>query len=811
MQTLLQDLRYGLRMLRRSPGFTAAAILTLALGIGANTAIFSAVNGVLLRQLPFRDASRLTWVWCTRVDRAKAPFSIADFLDYREQNRGFEFLSAFAPWRPNLTGQGKPEQFTAIRISADVFQRLGVRARIGRALQPEDDAPQAQNVVVLTDAVWRTRFAADPAIIGAPLDLDGTSYTVVGVLPPNFFFPFRDAQFAAPLSPWSDPRRADRGNRFMDAIGRLKAGVTPTMAAADLVAIAQRLRTQYPSTNQKNIGVRVIPYAEELTANIRAGLWVLMGAVGLVLLIASSNLASLLLARAAGRQKEIAIRTALGASRQRLLLQLITENISLGAAGATLGFLLAWRSLPYLMRLSPPDIPRTGDISIDGWVVLFTVAISLVVSMLVAIVPALQATSIGSSGGLVGARVQGRMGGRVLHRALVVAQIGIGFVLLIGAGLLMKSLARLQAVNPGFDADHVLAIRLSLPKSGYSTHDRIEAFYERVRERLIAIPEIRSAGVVTIIPLSGPWATADFTIAGRPPKNESETPSAQYRLISPGYFTTMKVPLLSGRDFAESDRMSSRPVAIVSAALADRFWPKGGAVGSHIQVRFGSEKPPEAEIIGIVGNVKQLSLDAEATWDIYVPLRQAPASTLPYLAANMNWVARTATDPGAVATAFHRVVSDVDPEVATTSVRNMSEYLAGSVAVRNTNLALIEIFAVAALVLAAVGLYGVIAYSVTRRTREIGIRLALGAQPRNLRRLVFREGLALFGFGSALGLALAVPLVRLLSSQLFAVQPYDPIVAATVLAILLVTTMSASYFPARRATRIDPMIALRSE
>jgi len=809
---LLQDLRYGARMLLKAPGFTAVAVLVLALGIGGNTAIFSLVNSILLRQLPFRQPEQLVWVSARRPDPGKYSFTLPDFIDYRDQNQSLAGIAAYANWSANLTDRGDPERLQGLRISANAFQMLGVESVAGRALLPADDTPGQERVVVLSYGLWQRRFGAEPQVVGRRLTLNGVSYTVVGVLPPQFFFPIREAELAIPLAPDADPWRGVRTSvNFLRALARLKPGVTREQAEADLTAVAQRLRQQYPVANAQKLGVALSPLHEEVVANFRLALWVLLGAVGVVLLMTCANLANLALARAAARHREMAIRAALGATRRRLIQQLVTESLLLALLGGGVGLLLAFYGIDLLLALSPASLPRAAEVGVDFRVLGFTLALALLAGVIFGLAPAWQATRVSLNEGLKksghgagGARPDG------VRSLLVVSEIALSLVLLVGAGLLVKSFHRLQAVNPGFEAGNVLAVRLSLPKAQYPNRAAATAFYEKLRPRLESLPGVETVGVVSALPLSGVLASIPFTIEGRAAAPD-EALRADYRLVSTDYFRALRIPLIAGRELDERDTAQTTSVAVISQDLARRYWPQGSPLGARMRIDDNDQGPRLVEIVGVVGDVKHLSLDGEPAPHIYLPARQTHEDAVVWLTNNQYWLLRTAVDPLTLSAAVRREIQAVDREVPASSIRTMEQYLAASVAPRRFNLWLLTVFAGAALVLAGTGLYGVISCGVAQRRREIGIRMALGAQAGDVLKLVIGQGLALSGVGVALGLVAALALTRVMKSLLFGVSATDPLTFMAIALLLMFVALLACYLPARRATKVDPMTALRSE
>jgi putative ABC transport system permease protein len=811
-ETLFQDLRYGLRILSKNIGFTLTAVLALAIGIGANTAIFSLVNTILLRPLAFKDPDQLVWIWSRRVDRDKAFFSIADFSDHRDQNQTLETMAAIDPsWGVNLTDRGEPERFQGVRISAEAFQMLGVDAAVGRTLMPEDSKPGSSRVVVLSYGLWQRRFGSDRNLIGNTLTLNDNSYTVVGVLPQNFIIPNAETDVVSPLVLETDPRRADRDNNFLRALARLKPGFTPQQAQSDLDSITTNLRQQYPLTNAKKVGPKVLPLQEELVGSYNLALLMILGAVVLVLLITCSNLANLMLVRASARRKEMAIRSAMGASRMRLVRQLLTESSILALLGGTLGLLLAMWGVKFLVALSPANLPRAGEVSIDIRVLAFTLAISVLAALIFALVPALQTSKIGLNETLKagGRSSTGSLGNRT-RSLLVISEVALSLVLLIGAGLLVKSFQRIQEVNPGLDTDNLLLARLSLPQSSYKDRESMKVFYEKIESRIKVLPGVQSVGLASVLPLSAMNARSDFSIVGRPVVSLTEVPGAQNRWVSAGYFSTMKIPILEGREFTQYDTARSQDVVVIDEALARRYWPNESPVGAHI--KFENEPTPrELEVVGVVGNVKHFGLDEEPLATLYAPFYQMPENLVPVWASRINLVTRTSSDPMTLSAAIRREVQDVDKNVPASNVRTMGQFLSASVAPRRFNLLLLTVFAAAALLLTTSGIYAVISYSVVQRTQEIGLRMALGAQRSDVLKVVVGQGLKLVLIGVVTGLAGAFAFSRLISSLLFGVSSVDPITFAVMPVLLIGVALLASYNPARRATKIDPVIALRAE
>jgi len=811
IEELLQDLRYSVRVLRRQPGFTLTVVITLALGIGANTAIFSVVNVVLLRELPLKNPEEVMWVWSTRTDRDKAPFTLPDFLDYRDQNQSVEQIAAFCNVGLNLTGSEKTERLQAMRVSANLFDLLGVDASAGRLFVQEDDEPARSRVAVLSYESWQKRFGGDPQVVGKALNLDGESYTVVGILPRTFNLPDRDAELAIPLRPLLDPLRELRSStNFLRAVARLKPGVTRPQAESDLTSIVARQREQFGDPYLKKTGVRLVPIYEETVGNVRTALWVLLGAVGMVLLIACSNLASLSLARASARHHEMSIRKALGATSVRLVRQLLAENLLLTLLGGAAGFLLAIWGVRFLLMLSPARLPRDNEISVDLIVLGFAAGASVLAAMVFGVLPALQATRAEMRRGL-GSTSRGVGEGASRNRSrsiLVVAEVSLSFILLIGAGLLIRSFISTQAVNPGFDSSNTLAVRLSLPKANYPNRAAVSLFSDKLSSRLQTLPGVESVGAISLLPMSPGLRVIPFIPKGQG-ASKGDSFVAQYRLVSPDYFRVMRIPLRQGRAFDPHDKDNGAPVAIVNETLASRFFPKGDVIGSQIQIDDNNTGPRPVEIVGVAGDVKHVSLEDKPTIDIYLPMAQVHEDSVGALINSMYWLLRSNADTAALEPVIRRELRDVDPDIASADLRTLESYLSDSVAPRRFNLRLLTIFSAAALLLAAIGIYGLISYSVAQRTPELGIRLALGASRKNIFRIILSQGLRLVVAGLLLGLIGAFGLTRMIRSLMFGVTPSDPLTFVAVSSLLIVITITAAGLPALRATKLDPLRALR--
>jgi putative ABC transport system permease protein len=820
MDTLRQDLRFAVRTLLRRPLFTALAVLTLALGIGANTAIFSVVNAVLLAPLPFDAPDRLVVVWSSNPEFAKAiglpdklPASAGPFYDWRAQSRTLEHLSRVASDRATLTGRGEPEILNLVNVSGDLFELLGTRPFLGRTIQPADEAAGTR-VAVLSHRFWMWRFGGDPSIVGQTLVLADKPVVVVGVMPPSFAFP-RGAEmpsgfaFAAEPDLWfpmllTPEERQTRDNHDSVALARLKPGISRAAANAEMRALAARLAQQYPDTDQ-GWTVRVEPLPEQLTGAVRPALLLLSAAVALVLLIACVNVANLLLAQAASRQKEVAVRTALGASRGRMVRQLLTESLLLALAGGAFGTLLAFWSLRALASLIPAGV-RVGSLGLDGRVLAFTFVLALAAGALAGLAPALQMTHSdlastlrdGTRAGSVTSR------GRRTLRALVVAETAMAVLLAVGAGLLLRSFARLTAVDPGFRPRGVLTAQVTLAGSRYPTA-RVAAFYVAALERVRALPGVEAAGAVSSLPMSGNESIGGFLVKGMPRPEPGRSPNADRRSATPGYFEALGIPLLRGRLFRDGDAADGQRVAVIDETLARTYWPGTDPLGKRIRRGdFDDPQPKWITVVGVVGNVRNSGLHVEPRPQLYLPETQLTAPV-------MSLAVRTQGDPRRLAAAARAAVHAVDPDQAVSEVMTMDEMVDRSLAGRRFNLVLLSLFAGLALVLSAVGIYGVISYSVAQRTREMGLRMALGAQRRTVLALVVREAGALTLGGLAAGLVLSLAATRVMASLLFGVGATDPLTLAVVSCGLALVSLAAASVPGQRATRVDPMVALRSD
>ena len=808
MFTLLQDVRYALRLLFKSPGFTAIAILTLALGIGANTAIFSVVNGVLLRPLPFRDPSRLVLI----AERSSFPVistSYQNYLDWRDQSHSFESMEATRGGAITLTGTGEPERLNVRMVTAGFFSMLGINAYSGRTFLLEEDRAGGAPVALLSYGLWQRRFGGSQEIIGKAINLDSQPYTVVGVLPSGFQI-LQPADVFLPFMPWAKTLPDDRNwHPGIIPLARLKQGVTKEQARVEMVGITKRLEQQYPDYNT-GTSADVVGLQDQIVQNSRPALLLLLGAVSFVLLIACVNVANLLLARAASRGREVAIRTALGAGRGRVIRQLLTESVLLSLAGGCLAVLMASAALGPLLKLASGSVPQGAPIDLDPWVLAFTAGVSLFTGLLFGIVPAMRTAKLDLREALnEGSR--GSTSGPGQHRlrgALVAMEIALAMLLLVGSGLLLRSFSRLQEVPPGFQPDHLLVADIPLSQTAYAKPEDRYQFFDRLVERAHALPGVRSAAAASFLPVSGGGSIIHFNITGRPPKSPHEFVAAGYRTITPDYLETLGVPLLQGRLFTRADNEKSPAVVVINATMARNFFPNENPLGKRLQLgALPDQQVPTMEIVGVVGDVRPgLGIDPQA--EMYLPYRQADL-VLPVF--QLSVVLRTAGDPSLQTSALRSALAEIDPNQPLVRVRTMEENMAGTVAQPRFRAWLIGIFAALALVLAAVGVYGVMSYTVTQRTTEIGVRVTMGAQPQDVFRIIVGEGLRLSLIGVAVGLVAALALTRLLHSFLFGISAYDPVTFLGVSFLLTTVAVAASFFPARRATLVDPLVALRYE
>ena len=806
MELLLQDVRYAVRLLLKRPLFATVAVVTLALGIGANTAIFSVVDAVLLTPLAYQEPDRLMMIWAinSSSNADQQPASVPDFDDLKEQSQSFDEIAASRNQAFNLADGDEPERVGGARVSVNMFSTLAVKPMVGRDFLESEGLAGAQPVVILSHSLWQQRYGSDQNIVGRALNVDGKSYTVVGVLPKGIYYPAQDTNLYVPFIPQQN--EIVRGARFLRVVGRLKKDVSPAEARAEMETIAGRVADAYPATN-KGWGIYLVPLHEQIVGRVRPALIVLLSAVGCVLLIACTNVANLLLARAAARSSEFAIRAALGASRWQLVRQLLTESLVLSALGGVFGLLLATWGVPFLTGISASSIPRVEGIGINIRVLGFTAIVSLVTGAVFGLAPALRS----SSKQLTHALREGRRGstGSILHQrllgALVVSEIAIAMVLLVVAGLMIRSFLSISNVAPGLNPKGVITLGVGLPLSRYPGVQQQAVFYDKLVAQVRTLPGVESAASVIRLPMLGFNASTGFTVQGKPVQQGTE-PNADYRAVTDDYFRTMGIPLLKGRDFTVRDSKDAPDAMIINDMLAERFFPGEDPVGKRIQIF------PDAtrwrDIVGVVGNVKLLGLDAETNPTIYVPYGQNP---YPAALRNVFLVARTSSDPKSLIASIRSELKSLDKDIPVSQVQTMEEVISGSLAQRRLSMSLLVVFAALAAGLSAVGIYGVMAYTVAQRTHEIGIRMALGAEQKDVIKMVMGDGAKLTLAGIGAGLAVAVGLTRFLQSLLYQVSATDTVTYASIALLLTVVALLASYMPARRAAKVDPMEALRCD
>jgi predicted permease len=823
MNTLLQDLRYAIRVFAKSPGFTVAAVLSLAIGIGANTALFSITNALLLRPLPYKDADRLVILWnrSPGLDITEDWFSTAQYFDIKNGHQGFEQAAIAIGGNENLTGKGEPERVGTIRVSSSLLPMLGQPPALGRLFVAEEDAPGHPATAILSHGMWTRHYGSDPQMVGKSIMINGTPYEVVGIMPRSFALPrevmptLDGAEQADVLLPLPLPSDAsqNRDHEDYNIVGKLKPGVSVKQAQAEMDTITARLRRDHPTVYPPNGGLTfgIVPLLEQVVGDVRTTLFVLLGAVGFVLLIACANVANLLLSRAVARQKEIAIRTAVGASPLRIVRQLLTESVVLALAGGVLGVVFAFASIHWVHVLGPKSVPRLNDIGVDGLSLLFTALISMLSGILFGLAPALRVClmnvyttlkeeSRGSSGG---SAVWGR--GNNLRRLLVVSELALCAMLLIAAGLLIRSFARVQDVSPGFNPQNLLTFELTMNSPKYKDAPVVLSAYRQLRERLERLPGVTAAGAVTSLPLSQMFAWGPVTVEGRVPPPGENFINADERMASGNYFQAMQIPLREGRFFNEQDTAANPRVAIVDEYMAQQLWPNQDPVGRRIHLGGMSDTAsPWITIIGVVGRVKQYTLDSDSRIAFYLPQTQ-------YVTRAMNVVVRSAGDPASLAAAVKHEIHELDSDLPLYNVLPMEQRVGESLARRRFSMLLLTVFACLALALAAIGTYGVMAYMVSQGTRDIGIRIALGATPGRIVSLVVSKGMTMALSGLALGLAGAFAFTRLMSNMLFGVGAADPATFVVISLLLVFIALLASYIPAQRAARVDPMVSLRYE
>ena len=814
MDTLWLDIKYGIRMLGKKPGFTAIAVLTLALGIGANTAIFSILNAVLLRPLPFPEPHRLVTLWGTDVRNGELhrPLSYPDFVDFRAQNHSLEGVAAYDDGTFTLTGRGEATQLHGGIVSANLLSVLRVAPEVGGGFGPADDQPGTR-VVLLSHALWKAKYGGDPSIVGRSITLHERPYTVLGVMPATFQFPLNSLPFdlwttmavEMNASDGEKPITSERGAHFLMAIGRMKSGTTLSQGNADATAVAAGLERQYPDEDG-HLGLALQPAADALVGDVRQSLLLLFGAVGFVLLIACANVANLLLARGATREREIAVRAALGAGGSRMVRQLLTESIILSLTGGIAGLFIAVSATNYVSALPALQIPRIAQAQLDWTALLFMTGVSVLTGIIFGLVPALHSTRLDLASTLkTGGRSEmGSASHTRMRRLLVVGEVSLALVLLVGAALMGESLMNLWRVPPGFDANGVLSFDVNLPPTRYGKPEQAAGFYRELAQRVRATPGVTSASAIFPLPLTDNRVRTTFVIEGRPvPK--SEEPRTEFRVVGLDYFSTMRIPLLAGRGFTVRDDMHSAPVVIINKAMADKFFPGENPIGKRIRPDTApSGEPPMREIIGIVGSVKHRSLAQQADPESYMPYEQEPIG-------DMTLVVRASGDPLSLISAMREQVKSVDSEVPIYRARTLESYVSDSLAQKRFTGMLYGTFAGLGLLLAIVGLYGVMSQLVAQRTHEIGVRLAVGAARGDILRMVLRHGVWLSMVGMAIGTVGALALSKVLTNQLFGVTATDGWTYAAVIAILGFVASVACYVPARRATRVDPMVALRYE
>jgi len=809
METLLHDLRYAIRTLRKNSGFTAMAVITLALGIGANTAIFSVVNAVLLRPLPYKDDARLVVI----LNKGRNPVAPANFIDWRSQSQSFSQMGAAEYWAPNLTGTDNPEKLWALHVTPDIFPMLGVQPFLGRTFLPEEQGIGKEHEVVLSYALWQSLFAGKREVVGRSMVLSGETYTVIGVMPRDFkFAPFwaTKAGLWAPLALGS--RLADRDGGSLRVFARLKPGVTLEHAQAEMATITKRLEREFPGTNQD---MQVLSLREKAVGDIRPALLVLLGAVGFVLLIACANVSHMLLARAAARREEIALRTALGAGRWDMFRQFLTESLTLALLGGGAGLLLAVLGVRVLAAMRPDAIPRLESVGVDGHVLLFVLAVSLLTGLAFGIAPAWKATTVNLSDALK----EGERGSSEgphrngLRGVLVGSEFALAVVLMAGAGLMVRTFLALQHVDPGFAPHGVMSLVVGVAGTDQGAPDRTASFYQEVLQRIRAVPGVESVGGINHLPLAGDDWGFRFHIEGRPPERPGKEPVATYRAVFPGYFRTMRIPILRGRDVTDADNLRAPGVVVINDYIARRYWPGEDAIGKRITFDDSTKNPSWLTVVGVAKNTVRSNWVSPPEEEVFLPYLQSPAyldaPSPPF--AYMTLVVRTGLDPATLAPGVRGAIHSLDHNIPLSEIQTMDKVVAEATGQSRFYLVLLGAFAAVALVLAGVGIYGVMSYTVSRRTHEIGIRMALGAQGRDVLRLVVFQGITHALVGVAVGLAGALGLSRLMAGLLYGTQPNDPATFGAVVLGLSSVAILASYIPARRAAKVDPMVALRYE
>jgi predicted permease len=808
-----QDLQHAIRLLRKSPGFVATAVLTLALGIGASTTLFSVVNGVLLNPLPYPHSEQLVAIYGKTPGFDQAPVVYLNFLDWQRETQTFSSMAIYRNQNYNVTGKAEAERLSGYMISADFFSTLGVQPILGRPFRADDDQVGAAPVAILGGGLWKREFGSSPDVIGKSLTLNGTSYIVVGVIPPGFTFYGNDRDIYTPIGQWNDPSFRDRRiSVSAHVVGRLKPRVTLPRAKADMDLVARNLAAAFPVAD-KEAGITLVSMKDDIVGNVQPFLLVLLAAVGFLLLIACANVANLLLARSMGRSREFAIRAALGAGHSRVIRQLLTESVLLAGLSAALGLLFAFWGARAVLNTLPGTLPRVEEISLDGRVLLFTLAVSLAAAIVFGLAPALKGSRV-SAIEILKESGRGAIGGR--HRmqgVFVMIEVAMALVLLIGAGLMLRSLSALWRVNPGFNPSHAITFSLSMPSSSATTSAETRARLRRFDEKMSSIPGVQAVSVTLGSRPMIHDSSLPFWIEGQPkPANDNEMPQAMFYLAEAGFEQAMGITLKRGRFITPQDNENAPVVIVVDDAFARTWFPHENPIGKHVHLEQFNVR---AEIVGVVGHVKQWGLGTDAKSAVeaqfYYPFMQLPEKLMPHVAGAVAVVLRTAGDPAAVMGLVRRAVAQLDPGNMIYGVQTMDEVIAGSFAARRLSMILLSIFAALALVLSCVGIYGVISYAVGQRTHEIGVRMALGAQRRDVMRLVLGEGAKMALFGVAAGIAAALGLTRLMTNELFGVTAQDPLTFAAVAILLTLVALLACYFPARRAVLVDPMVALRHD
>jgi putative ABC transport system permease protein len=799
-----QELSHAFRRFRREPVFVAGVVTLLALALGANIAIFTLVDAVLIRPLPLRDPDRLVSLAIVRPGNDQHPLSLPDLADFQASARTLEAVASAFAWSANVTGVGQAERLQGVKVSADYFAVTGATSQVGRAILPED---AERRVALLSHGLWQRRFGGAADAVGRSLVINGDTFTIVGVLRPDFLSIVRDPDLVVPYSPASDPRRGNRAQGFLRVVARLRDGVTLAQAVGELEAIGRRMRSAYPDSHGTDTGMRVVPLHEAVSGRVAPMLHILLAAVFFVLLVACANLASLFLLRGLGRRRELALRSALGASRARLAGQLLIEAFLLGAAGMTLGLMVARALVGALLAAGPANMPRLAEVGINLRVAAFAVVLSSAAVVLFGLVPGLLASRGDVRDGLTDGGRAADAGTR-LRAWLVAGEVALSTMLLISAALLARSFERVQAVDSGFRPANVLTVRLSLPRARYQDATAIQNFYEALQPRLAALPGIRAVAAANVVPMNNYLATTAFYIAGVTIK---DAPEVHYRMISPDYFRALGITLRGGRAFTATDRAGTQPVVIVNERFVRHYLGGRDPIGARVRLDDGKESPRLVEVVGVVADVRHFGLESEPVIEAYVPIAQVPDQTTIWLANNMYWVIQTDGDPLGAANAVRREVAEVDSDVPASFARSMDQWMSAGLEARRFNLALVEAFAAAALLLALVGVYATSASALASRKREIGIRTALGASRRSVVSLVLRGGLAPVLLGVACGTVAALLSGGALAGLLFGVSPHDPRSLVTVILTLVLAAFAASYAPARRAAKVDPMIALRTE